>query len=519
VRNESVLALEQAGSSGHRRAALTIALALTLAFLGTLAIGERQLPRITAYVPILDPLMFLSHLLTATLLYSQYSVARQRSSLALAMGFLFAALIMVPHVLTFPGDFAPTGLLGANVDTSLWLYWFCRLGIFTAVIAYSLLKEDRRSVAASRASARATISSSILAVTVVVFLLTLLAIHGINLPPVMLDPIRSTGSLWSHVLAPLLIVMNVTAITLLWRHRRGVLAMWLLVAQWAWLMETVLLALDRNRFSVFWYGGHIGQIASCSVLLVLLYETTALYAQLARSAQARSIEGERQRLALQAVTASVTHELRQPLAGIIMNSEAARAFLEHHPPDLADAREAMDDLAADAHRASDIIGSINAALQGMAVPLTPVSIGEIVNEALKVLYGELRTNRVAVQLRLPADLPPVPGDHGRLMQVLVNLITNSIEAMASVTDRPRVLTIGASLQASGNVSVTVTDSGTGIGPDYAARIFEPFFTTKSGGSGLGLAVCRRIMEAHGGHISTYPGADHGSVFEILLPTT
>jgi len=517
VRDQSLLLSEQSASPGHRRIALASVAALTAALLGILAIGDRPLPYIAGYDPVVDSIMFLIDVLTAVLLYSQYAVGRQRSLLALAMGYLFAGLILVPHVLTFPGNFSPAGLLGGNVNTSFWLYYIGRLGLFSGVLAYALLKEHQSSAEITRISVRASISGSILVVVVLVLLLTSAAIHG---PPgVMRDPVHGVGTLWRHVLAPALVLFSITIIGLLWRQRSSVLTMWLLVAQWAWSMETLLLSLDHDRFSVFWYGAAFGRIASCFVLVALVYETTRLYAQVTLSAEARSREGERQRLALQAVTASLTHELRQPLAAILMNGEAARALLAQNPPNLTDARGAMDDVAADAHRATNIISSVNVTLQGVTSPLALVSIDEVVGEALKVVYGELRANAVVVQLNVPSDLPTVLGNRSQLMQVLVNLITNAVEAMANVTDRPRLLTIDAALGAPATVSIRVSDSGTGVGTEHAARIFEPFFTTKSDGTGLGLAICRRIMEAHGGHISAYPGTGQGSVFEILLPAT
>jgi signal transduction histidine kinase len=518
VREKSLLLSEQSGSSRHRRLALAVAAALAIAFLSIVAVGERKLLYIAAYVPIVDSVMFLSDLITATLLYSQYYVSRQSRLLALGMGYLFASLIMVPHVLTFPGNFSPTGLLGANVDTAFWLYYFCRLGLFVAVIAYSLLTERLNSRGSGLTSVEMTVPISIAAVAALVLLLTVLAIHAGFLPRVMLDSVQNKGSLWDRVLAPALILMSVTAIALLWRHRSSVLTMWLLVAQFAWLLETVLLAMSRSRFSVFWYGGIFGQIASCLVLLVLIYETTMLYARFALSAEARSKEGDRQRIALQVVAGSVAHELQQPLTAIICGGEAVQVLLARNPPNLPDARAAIDDVVSDAHHASDIVSSIGATLKGVPLPVAPVSIGRLVSDALEFLRSELRTNNVEVQLSIPSGLPMVAGDRNQLMQVLLNLITNAIEAMDSVTERPRVLKIRASSGFSSKVSVTVTDSGMGIGTEHVAHIFDPFFTTKSRGTGLGLAISRRIIEAHGGHISTSPATGHGLVFEILLPT-
>jgi len=518
VREQSLLLSEHKGSSGDRRLALLVAAILTVTFLSILALGDRQLPYIAAYVPIVDSIMFLSGLVTATLLYSRYSVGRQRSSLALGMGYLFAALITVPHALTFQGNFSPTGLLGANVDTAFWLYYFCRLGLFIAVIAYSLLKEVHRSTGTILTSIKATITSSIVAVAVLVLLLTLVAIPAGFLPRVRLDSVHATGSLWNRVLAPALILVSVTAIAFLWRDRSSLLTMWLLVAQLAWLIETLLLSLSHSRSSVFWYGGIFGQIASGLVLLVLLYETSTLYGRLALAAEQRNKEADRQRLTLQVVAASLAHELQQPLATLLLNGDVARTHLAQTPPNVAGVRAALDDIESDGFRASNIINSLRATVTGSAPPVAPLSIGQLVHQALTLVRFGLRAHDVSVKLEAAPDLPPVIGNEGQLVQVLVNLITNALEAMLEVTDRPRVLDIRASVRAPKMVSVTVADSGPGIPAEHAGRIFAPFFTTKSRGTGLGLAICRQIIEAHGGRISASAGTEHGSIVEILLPT-
>jgi len=518
VREQSLLLSEQSSSPGHRRLALIVAAALTIVFFSILSIGDRKLSYIAPYVPIVDSFMFLNDLVTATLLYSQYSVGRQRSLLALGMGYLFAALIIVPHALTFQGNFSPTGLLGANVDTAFWLYYFCRLGLFSAVIAYSLLQGAPSSSGTPLTFVKVTITSSIVAVALLVLLLTLLAIHPGSLPRVMLDPVQAAGSLWNRVLAPALILVSVTAIALLWRHRSSVLAMWLLVAQLAWLIETLLLSLNRTRFSLFWYGGIFGQIASCLVLLALLYETSTLYARLALATEQRSKEGERQRLTLEVVAASLAHELQQPLATMLLNGEVARSHLAQTPPNLPGVCAALDDIESDGFRASNIINSIRATLTGSAPPVALLSIGQLLDEALTLVRFDLRAHDISVQLEAAPDLPAVMGNKGQLMQVLVNLVTNALEAMLEVTDRPRMLSIRSSVSAPKMVSVAVADSGPGIPAEHAGRIFDPFFTTKSRGTGLGLAICHQIVEAHGGRISASRGAEHGSIFEILLPT-
>ena len=181
-------------------------------------------------------------------------------------------------------------------------------------------------------------------------------------------------------------------------------------------------------------------------------------------------------------------------------------------------RAALDDIESDGFRASSIINSIRVTMTGSAPPVALLSIGQLVHEALTLVRFDLRAHDVSVQLEAAPDLPTVMGNKGQLLQVLVNLITNALEAMREVTDRPRMLSIRSSVWAPKMVSIAVADSGPGIPAEHAGRIFDPFFTTKSRGTGLGLAICQQVVEAHGGRISASSGTEHGSIFEILLPT-
>lgn len=285
----------------------------------------------------------------------------------------------------------------------------------------------------------------------------------------------------------------------------------------AFLSILSILSLSQSRFSVSWYGGIFGQMASCLVLLVLLYETSILYRRLALAVEHRSKEGERQRLTLQVVAASLAHELQQPLATLLLNGDVARTHLAQTPPNVPGVRAALDDIESDGFRASNIINSFRATVTGSAPAVAPLSIGQLVHQALALVRCDLHAHDVSVELQAAPDLPPVIGNKGQLVQVLVNLITNASEAMQEVTDRPRMLNIRSSLCAPKMVSVAVADSGPGIPVQHAGRIFDPFFTTKSRGTGLGLAICQQIIEAHGGGISASAGTEHGAIFEILLP--
>ena len=223
-------------------------------------------------------------LITAALLYAQFSVVRSRALLALAMGYLFAAAIIVPHALTFPDAFAPTGLLGAGLQTTVWLYIFWHLGLPPAVIAYALLKREKPQMAGARGSPRSAIATSAVAMILLACALTWLVTAGAEMvPAIMMDPLQA-NDVWHYFAAPPILALSVGSIALLWWRRSSTLDLWLLVVLWAWLIETVLLSTTAYRFSLVWYAGRIyGLLSSSFVLLVLLSKSTMLYARLALS--------------------------------------------------------------------------------------------------------------------------------------------------------------------------------------------------------------------------------------------
>jgi signal transduction histidine kinase len=219
------------------------------------------------------------------------------------------------------------------------------------------------------------------------------------------------------------------------------------------------------------------------------------------------------------LTASIAHEINQPLAAIIANCNACQRWLSHPEPVLDEARDSLTRIIRDARSASDLIHRIRKVATTLRSPtLALVDLDDTVRETLEQLADELIRERVEVRTHLSVALPPVWCDRVQLQQVLLNLCMNALDAMKSVVDRLRVLTISAAPCASDNVEITVGDSGTGIAADDMPRIFEPFFTTRSNGMGLGLSLCRRIIEAAGGRIWVYPDPDHGTKFVFTLPT-
>ena len=217
-----------------------------------------------------------------------------------------------------------------------------------------------------------------------------------------------------------------------------------------------------------------------------------------------------------ATAASIAHELNQPLASIVTNGSAGLRWLDCPEPNLDEARLAFERVVSEGHRAAQIIAGIRAMFRKDSGERPPVAINELVCEVVSTSLGELKSCRVSLTLELLDDLWPVRADRVQLQQVLQNLLTNALDAMAPVTDRPHVLHV-RSEHLEDWMLISVQDSGTGIIPEQAERLFDAFFTTKPNGIGLGLSICRSIVEAHGGRLSVSPVHPHGSVFQVMLP--
>src|SRR5580658_10383623 len=216
------------------------------------------------------------------------------------------------------------------------------------------------------------------------------------------------------------------------------------------------------------------------------------------------------------LAAAIAHEVNQPLAAVVTNGSASLRWLSGQPPNLEEARQAIERTVREANRASDVIGRIRALLQKGPPQMDRLDVNAVIGEVLTLAGNELQRDGVVVQTDLAPDLPKVLGDRIQLQQVLLNLILNAIEAMSTITDRPRELLVRSSKDPDG-VLIQVHDSGAGVDPGQAGHIFEPFFTTKPQGIGMGLSVGRSIVEAHGGRLWFTRGSSHGVVFQFTVP--
>jgi len=507
-------------SDRQRRMAFAIVASFVVAFLITAPFAYMPLPRLDAWIPAFTSAIVITDLITSALLFSQFSIARQRALLVLATGYLFSALIVVPYALTFPGVFAPTGLLGADLQSAVWLYIIWHMASPLSVIVYELFKNPNdRTTPPSHEPLGSRISLSVAIVIAAVCALTsLFTVKHELLPRLYLDGTHLSPT--AHFAAACIAILCALALALLWIRGSSVLDLWLMVTVSAWLMEITLQGLFlTDRFSLAWYVGRAYSLVAGSVVLIaLLSETTTLYAHLARTAMRRRAARNARQIAMDTMAASIAHEVNQPLGSIALNAAAALQYLARTPPNDDEVRAALEDIAAASARGSQAIASLRAMFNKTTRGRVSFDVTDLIREALAILDLDLHAQRVLVSTALRAGLPRILADRGQLQQVLLNLITNAIESMRSVSDRQRRLRISSDFaEGMSEIRISIEDSGPGIDQQDEKKIFEPFFSTKPTGMGIGLTICRSIVISHGGSLRAFSNKPYGTIFEIALP--
>jgi two-component system, LuxR family, sensor kinase FixL len=235
----------------------------------------------------------------------------------------------------------------------------------------------------------------------------------------------------------------------------------------------------------------------------------------ARKAQAELAHAARV-MTMGEMAASIAHEVNQPLSGVVINANASLRWLAADPPNLAESREAISRIVRDGKRASLVIARVRALSKKAAGEKERVDVNAAIQEVVNLAEGEVRRARVTLRTEFATDLPRVLADRVQVQQVVLNLILNAVEAMSSVTDRPRDLTITTRREDGERARVVVKDSGVGFDPDKANEIFDAFYSTKRGGMGMGLSISRTILENHGGRLWAESHAGHGATFQFTL---
>jgi len=500
--------------------ALAAAIVLVIAFAIAAPFAATPLPRLDAAIPTLAAMIFVNDLITSVLLFGQYIMFPSIAILVLAGGYFFTALIVIPYALTFPGAFAPTGLLGADLQSPAWLYNFWHIGLPAAIFAYAVLKDADRLNTRGAHSAWFAISSTIAIIIGLVSLITWATIALKQfLPPLFFaTAIQLRTVSVSYIVAIQLLVAAVT-LAALWMRRRSVLDYWLMLVICAFVSEELLFGLfSARRFSLGWYAGRAFALAtSMFVLVLLLAEITRLYAGLARTNVMLERERENRLMNVRTTAASITHEIRQPLSSIWINCDAALGLLEMPAPDVAGVRAALNDIRDGVHHANEVLHGIHMLFARVDQGQQLVDVNEVALEVLHTLRGELSECGVTAFTELTATMPFISGNRSQLKEVFYNLIHNAVEAMATTTGQSRRLLLKTERRDADAITVAVQDSGPGIDPTKINEMFDAFVTTKPHGMGLGLAICRTIIENHGGRLSASSDGKNGALLQFVLP--
>jgi signal transduction histidine kinase len=514
--HELLLTGRQAGRQ-HEWLALAIVVGLGLGLLLAAPFADRPLQGTEALLPAYAAVVLIVDVIAATLLLAQFAVHGAVALLVLAVGYLISGLTAVPWVMTFPGVLAETGLLGAGLQSTALIAAVRRLIFPTAVLAYAALRYRRRPAAVDAARVRLLVLLAVLGSLALTLVATWLAVAGERLAPRFMVDQRAATATWTAVLYVSLLLTLAAAALLLARRRRSLLDLWLLVTLGAFLSEIVLLGFlgAGVRFSLGWWAGRaFGLLAASIVMLALLAQTSALYARLLQSLLAESRAQEARATMLEALAAALAHELNQPLASIATSADAAVRWLDRSEPDLREVLARLRRIAADGHSAATIIASLRRTFGRRASLHGPVDLAVLVGEAVRLMRADARVAGAGVAVEIAPGLPPVRGDAVSLRQALLNLLANAVDAVAAVDGGPRSIRVTCAWSQAGAM-IAVADTGVGLADN--GQVFDAFHSTKPQGMGLGLMICRTVVEAHGGRVTARANSPRGAVFEIALP--
>ena len=495
----------------QRRLTLVLA-AFVLIATGIIApFGAVRLPKIDGFIPAIESAIIITDFFTAVLLFGQSRIIGSRGLLLLASGYLFSALIVVPHILTFPGAFAPSGLLGAGLSTTAWIFVFWHLGLSVSVIGYAYLIDEKRTLASSATYWSITFVIGLACV------LTWVAVHDDALPALFVDQIGFTP--WANRITGIEFTIGVVALVVLWLRRKSVLDQWLIVSLCAFVAELAVTAfVITSRFTLGFYVQRAFSLAASTLVLsALLAEAMVIYARLANAIALLQRERASKLLNITAAVGALTHQMRQPLTGIGTRASAARRFLAQTPPDIDRIQRIQDEIVSATSQTNEEIESIGALFKDADQPQSLINMNEIIAQCIQTLRQELDKQKITVRTDLDASLPLIAGHRGQLREVVLNLMQNAIEAMEASANGGRNLTLETKRQDQGEVAISVKDTGPGLEQESKTRIFDAFVTTKDKGTGLGLAVSRMIVELHGGRIVAHSDPESGAQFQVALP--
>jgi signal transduction histidine kinase len=506
----------------HRRVAFRAGLLVFMGLVLTVPFAQINLPRFAGIILIQNSLLFANDLLTAVLLLAQYRVGRSLALNVLAAGYLFTAVMSIPHALSFPEVFTQTGLLGGGSQSTPWLYVAWHSALPLAIIAYALRRSDENTAQAS-ASARIPIFLAIFSAIGLAAAITLLVTQGREWLPALVEHGRLMPA--SKIVVAALLLLPAAALLSLTRRREpSLLDIWLMVVMFAWLCTIALVSfVSSQRFDLGWYAGRLFDwLTSAFILLLLIFETVALYARSAierRELDRRVNELEAILVHLSRISelgqnvSSLIHEVNQPLSAISNYIAASVQIAKTSKPDRL--TRILERAAEQAERASKIIQHLRDFIARREPEKRVENLREILNDGIRLASFGFGARAPIVDTRCTPAAAMVFVDRIQIEQVVFNLLRNAIEAMEN--SARSVLTVEADISVGNMIEVRIADTGPGLPPEIREKLFEPFVTGKAGGLGLGLSICRIIVEAHGGRLKADNNPGGGAVFRFTLP--
>ena len=502
----------------QQRLALAIIGLLFIGFAAIAPFAAKQAVQVGSFVPTVQAIIFVTNLTTAILLFSQFSILGLRELLLLASGYLFSALIVIPHALSYPGAFAPKGLLGSGIQATPWLYTFWHFGFSAVVLGYAcLLNTNSKKLFIHNSGMPAICLSTGIVVTLVCALTWSVTAKEEYWPRLLANDVDFTPL--TNYVGTIPLATSVLAFIVLWFRRRSVLDLWVAVAILATVVEQAVACLFIvSRYSVGAYAVRtFSVIVSTIVLSAMLSEFVRVYASLVRTNQMLQRERESKLTTVAAAVAAIAHEIRQPLTAISANSSAARRFLARGPADIERVGGILDNIGKASLRANEIVEGVGALFRRANPERQSIDVNDLVIEALQVIAKELADCSITVDTQLTSELPRIMGHKGQLQEVILNLVQNSIDAMRTVTAKPRMLHVRTEPHGRDAIAISVEDTGPGIEEKTLSSVFDAFVTTKTKGMGLGLAISQAIVERHNARITAMSGVKGGARFEIILP--
>jgi signal transduction histidine kinase len=530
----------------QRRMALGVVLVSVIVFLALIPVAKVKLIQLPAFIPAYEAALIVIDLVTAVLLLGQFMKLRSRAMLVLAAGYLFDALIMIPHALSFPGGFGPNGVIGGGNQTTVWTYalWHAAFPLF--IIGYAFLKDEPQRLSKDVAQSMAVAAASFIVVVVGAMSIAVTVGHD-HLPPLLVNGAYSPTYVF---LLTATWGLSIVAVGLLWRRGlRSILDIWVAAVMCVWVFDIALSAVfNAARYDLGFYAGRAyGLLAASFVLIVVLLENSGLFSRVAETAEAlkgqtaelkgtvkaqaakqAEIEAQlRQAQKMEAIgnlTGGMAHDFNNLLAVVIGNLD----MLVNRRKNDADVQELGNEARDAALQGADLTRRLLAFARRQPLEPRQVNINDLISNHAQLLR-RLLGPQVDIRLDLSSGIWPAIIDPTQLEAAITNLATNARDAMphgGSLTiatgnrhlDEDYAAT-HAEVTPGDYALIEVTDSGTGIPQEVIARIFEPFFTTKEvgKGTGLGLSMIYGFIKQSKGHVSVYSEPGIGTTFRLYLP--